>query len=320
MIGKIMGLNGDTFFTLAEFHQFEQLPFRHTVILADSAGTFTPPSRKSLETRRPMFDYVDMLLRGMPFGIQESPCPYLEGRTFYSETLFVSDIDEGGLDTLLSLGFRHFGSAYFRPVCDRCGRCIPIRIPVEQFRFSRNKRRVLRRVEELDVALKKAEADREKHELYLRHGGRFELSAKDDYETFVESFFQQVPFGMVLEVRREGRLISASHFDVTEKSLSAIYTYWDPDEAQLGLGTYGVLKGIEVAGSRGIEHVYLGYYVAENRHMSYKAGFRPSEALIQEGNWLPFYGAGGSLLSPEIERYGFLPVLRIDGGAVGEAL
>ncbi len=124
---------------------------------------------------------------------------------------------------------------------------------------------------------------------------------------------------MVLEVRREGRLISASHFDITAQSLSAIYTYWDPDEEQLGLGTYGVLKGIEIARRRGIAHVYLGYYVEENRHMSYKAGFRPSEALIQEGNWLPFYGADGSLLSPEIEHHGFLPILRIDGGSMGEA-
>ena len=69
------------------------------------------------------------MIRGVPFGVQETPCPYLEGLTFYSETLYVPEIDEDGLDSMLSVGFRHFGATYFRPVCDHCGRCIPLTVP-----------------------------------------------------------------------------------------------------------------------------------------------------------------------------------------------
>ncbi len=252
------------------------------------------------------------MVKGVPFGIQQTPCPYLEGRTFSSETLYVPELDEEGLESLLSIGFRHFGATYFRPICDSCGRCIPLRVIVSSFRFTRNRRRVLRKVEGLSVDLVEPVADREKHELYLRHGERFDVGASDSYESFKESFFRQVPFGRVLEVRRDGRLVAASHMDLTRRALSAVYCYWDPDESKLGLGTYSVLKEVEIASERRIPHVYLGYYVAENRHMNYKLHFYPNEALVQEGRWLPFYDEEGRLVSHEVQAHGFLPVLRIE--------
>jgi arginine-tRNA-protein transferase len=254
----------------------------------------------------------EVMIRGVPFGVQETPCPYLGGRTFYSETIYVPEVDEEGLESLLSIGFRHFGATFFRPVCDGCGSCIPLRVNVSQFRFTRNRRRVMRRVEGLSVELKEPAADAEKHELYLRHGERFDLGGNDSYEGFKESFFRHVPFGRVLEIRRNGRLISASHLDVTTNLISAIYCYWDPDERSLSLGTFSVLKEVEIAAARGIAHLYLGYYVAENRHMNYKVRFYPNEALIQEGLWLPFYDEEGKQVSSEPQSHGFLPVLRIE--------
>lgn len=263
------------------------------------------------------------MINGMSFGIQESPCPYVQGKTFKSETLYIRELDEEDMDSLLSIGFRHFGDTFFRPVCDDCGGCIPLRIPVSKFTFTRNRKRVLRRVDSLGgfpkgsledsltVELAEPHPDREKYELYLRHGERFDIEGADSYEGFVDSFFTHVPFGKVLEVRRKGRLAAASHIDITSRSLSAIYCYWDPGEWKLGLGKYAILKEIELAGSYGIPYVYLGYYIRDNPHMSYKAAYRPNEALVQEGRWLPYRDEEGNVVSPEVDERGFLPVLRI---------
>ncbi|MFP4266607.1 MAG: hypothetical protein ACLFQW_01290 [Spirochaetaceae bacterium] len=260
------------------------------------------------------------MIKGLSFGIQESPCPYVQGKTFKSETLYIPELDEEGMDSLLSIGFRHFGDTFFRPVCDDCGGCIPLRIPVSDFAFTRNRKRVLRRVDyladspndSLTVELTEPRPEREKYELYRRHGGRFNIEGADSYEGFVDSFFTHVPFGKVLEVRRKGRLAAASHIDITSRSLSAIYCYWDPAEHKLGLGKYAILKEIELAASYGIPHVYLGYYVKDNPHMSYKASYRPNEALVQEGLWLPYRDESGVTVSPEVDERGFLPVLRIE--------
>ncbi len=254
------------------------------------------------------------MIKGVPFGIQETPCPYLEGRTFYSETLYVPEVDSEGLDSLLSVGFRHFGATFFRPVCDSCGRCIPLRIRVDDFRFSRNRRRALRRGEGLETLLVDPKADAEKHELYLKHGERFDLGGSEGYEDFRDSFFSHVPFAKVLEIRRDGKLLAASHVDITDRSLSAMYCYWDPQESALGLGTYALLKEVEIAASKEIPHLYLGYYIEENRHMNYKARFYPNEALIREGHWLPFYDSRGELVGQEVSSHGFLPILRMDRG------
>ncbi|MFO7850052.1 MAG: arginyltransferase [Spirochaetia bacterium] len=255
------------------------------------------------------------MIKGLSFGIQESPCPYLEGRIFRSETLYIKELDEEDMDSLLSIGFRHFGDTFFRPVCDECGGCIPLRVPVSEFKCTRNRKRALRKVESLEdrltVELVDPSADLEKYELYVNHGERFDVEGVDSYEGFVESFFRTVPFGKVLEVRRGRRLVAASHIDITSRSLSAIYCYWDPGERDLGLGKYAILKEIELAGSYGIPYVYLGYYVKDNPHMSYKADYRPNEALVQEGRWLPYRDEKGNIVSPEVDAEGFLPVLRI---------
>ena len=67
---------------------------------------------------------------------------------------------------------------------------------------------------------------------------------------------------------------------------SAVYSFFDPAEARRSLGSYMVLWLIEVARAKGLEHVYLGYWIAEAPKMAYKTRFRPIEGLTAEG-WIP---------------------------------
>jgi len=70
-------------------------------------------------------------------------------------------------------------------------------------------------------------------------------------------------------------------------SLSAVYCFWNPAYARLSVGTYSILKQIQLARHWEMDHLYLGLYIADNAHMSYKARFTPHERLI-DGRWQRF--------------------------------
>ncbi|GAB5401936.1 MAG: hypothetical protein Aurels2KO_01670 [Aureliella sp.] len=93
----------------------------------------------------------------------------------------------------------------------------------------------------------------------------------------------------VLEISQwlEDQLIAVSIVDVGANSASAVYTYFDPQYSHLSPGTVAILKGIEFCQRKKLKWFYLGMYVADNSHLSYKDRFLPQERLM-DGTWLPF--------------------------------
>ncbi|MGC9311439.1 MAG: hypothetical protein ACP5IA_02005 [Sediminispirochaetaceae bacterium] len=252
-----------------------------------------------------------MIIQGAPLGTYRTECPYIPGNSFISENIIVKEIDREGLDYLLSLGFRHFGEHFFRPVCSDCHQCIPIRVHVDGFAPSRSLKRAMSKGRNLEFRVGEPDPSREKHQLYLSHTERFEQKDTAGYDSFVESFFHRFPFSRELQIFDGGRLLAVSHFDMTAGSLSAVYCYWDRGAAGWSPGTLAVVKELEIARIHRLSYVYLGYYVPKNSHMNYKARFRPSEVLVTEGSWVPFRGPDDDATDPEIEEHGFRPRNRL---------
>jgi arginine-tRNA-protein transferase len=92
---------------------------------------------------------------------------------------------------------------------------------------------------------------------------------------------------MELQFRLADELIAVSVIDCGQNSVSAVYTYFDPDYSKLSLGTYAILKQIEFCVQTGRQFVYLGMFVKDNRHLSYKARFLPQQRWIA-GDWVDF--------------------------------
>ena len=82
-------------------------------------------------------------------------------------------------------------------------------------------------------------------------------------------------------------LVALAVCDRTECSLSAVYTFYDPDLSDFGIGTYSILKQIEFCQQHDLSFLYLGYYIAQSPHMAYKSRFLPQERLI-DGQWVLF--------------------------------
>jgi arginine-tRNA-protein transferase len=221
------------------------------------------------------------------------PCPYLPGRIERKVFARLSGSYAQPLsEALTHSGFRRSQSIAYRPACEGCSACVSVRILASEFETSRTFRRVLQRNDDLIRTEVVPEATREQFSLlrtYLdaRHaGGGMSDMGLFDYVAMVE----ETPVDtQIVEYRRagaEGRpgpLIACALTDVLRDGVSMVYSFFHPGEDARSLGTFMILDHIRDAKSRGLPHVYLGYWVEGSEKMAYKTRFRPMEALTRDG-------------------------------------
>jgi leucyl-tRNA---protein transferase len=76
----------------------------------------------------------------------EHPCNYLPARQ--ARSVFVDPklaMDQALYGLLAAHGFRRSGPHVYRPHCESCQACVPIRVPVAGFRADRTQKRLYRR-------------------------------------------------------------------------------------------------------------------------------------------------------------------------------
>ena len=192
-----------------------------------------------------------------------------------------------GYAAALALGFRRSGGHVYRPRCPGCHACVPVRLDVRAFRPDRSQRRCLRDNADIQARLAAPLRTDENFALFRRYlegrhsDGPMADSDQEDFDEFVASGWSPTHF---LELRRDGRLLGVAVTDVFPDSLSAVYTFFDPAEQALGLGTLAILRQIEFARRGGRNHLYLGYWIEGHPKMDYKARFRPLQVL-DDGGW-----------------------------------
>lgn len=226
-------------------------------------------------------------------------CGYFKDRKSLFEEYLLEDVSEVEFEYLLAHGMRHFGDYFFRPRCQDCYQCIPIRVRTEDFKLNRNQKRAVASCKGVEVKIGAPQFTHEKFELYLIHKERF-FSLQDDVEdeqNFRLSFYVNTPFGIEFEYYLDGKLIGVALGDKTSQSFSAIYTFYQVPDKKMSLGTFSVVKQMEYALKSRIKYFYLGYYIAENASLVYKASFRPNEVYMDR-EWRPFRNAEGDFLIP----------------------
>jgi leucyl-tRNA---protein transferase len=219
--------------------------------------------------------------------LPEHECSYLPGRVARSRAFVASRMPAEVYHAFMDAGFRRSGRFVYQPICGGCRACLPLRVPVATFQPSKSQRRCWRRNVDLIVSMGEAEPTDEKFALYLRYQTEWHQKAEvDDRESF-ESFLYDSPVQTVEFCYRDGggNLVAVGICDVSPKSLSSVYFYFDPAEAKRGLGTFGALREIEEARKMGIPYYYLGYWIRGCGAMEYKSSFGPCEVLEPDGVW-----------------------------------
>jgi len=195
-------------------------------------------------------------------------------------------------------GFRRSGEHVYRPQCEQCNECVPIRIAVNKFHFNRSQKRTWSKNQDIEVTRvadnlisdANDKINEEHFELYRRYiarrhsSGEMDFNDPQQYISFLKSTWVDTAF---YEFRIQQKLIAVAVIDVLQMGLSAVYTFFDPQMDRRSLGSYAILWEIEETKRRGLPWLFLGYWIKDCKKMNYKTQYRPVE-VFRHGSWEPF--------------------------------
>jgi len=221
-------------------------------------------------------------------------CGYLPNKLAQSliaapQHLVNTDIYSG----LIQQGFRRSGKFVYRPHCEHCQECIPVRIILDAFSPNRSQKRAFKQHQQLTTTLLPVGFYEEHYTLYAayqktRHSDELKETDSDKPDNDVEqyqSFLCQSNVETILvEFRDQEQLKMVSVIDIVHDGISAVYTFYDTTDPKASYGTYNIMWQATWAQSLNLPYLYLGYWIKDSQKMAYKQNYKPLEKLI-DGIW-----------------------------------
>jgi len=224
-------------------------------------------------------------LQEIRIGLTDShACSYLDNKQERVAVALDNQMHSvSSYEVLLANGFRRSGDTIYKPHCDQCKACVPIRVSVHDFIPSKSQKRLLGKSKPYTWLLKE-KLDDNWFELYSRYinarhlNGTMYPPKKKEFSQFSNCTWLNTQY---LHLYENDSLIAVAVTDILSNSASAFYTFFDPD-IKLSLGTLSVLLQIEYCQQQGKQWLYLGYQINECPAMNYKTRFQRHQKLVNQ--------------------------------------
>ncbi|MBD0411259.1 arginyltransferase [Pseudoalteromonas distincta] len=217
---------------------------------------------------------------------QEFDCSYLPNR---QEQLLVildpSCYSTDKFESLLGLGFRRSGNQIYRPHCPICSACNSVRVLAQDFIPSKSQKRKLNKAKTQFEVKYSTQERPEYYPLYskyitMRHqDGSMYPPEKEQFQSFLLCSWLKITF---IELWHQDTLAAVAVTDCMNSSISAIYTFFDPDFEHYSLGSVMILEQLKFAKEQNKQYVYLGYQIDECDKMKYKTQFLPAQKQLND--------------------------------------
>jgi arginine-tRNA-protein transferase len=198
--------------------------------------------------------------------------------------------------SLIDQGFRRSGKFAYRPHCENCQECVPVRVAVSEFVPNRSQKRAFKQHQNLTINIVSVDYYEEHYALYAayqlsRHNDQTKAgtSEADEIEQYKNFLCQSNVESVLVEFRDQGALKMVSVIDIVRDGISAVYTFYDTSDVDSAkkpsYGTYNVMWQAEWTKKLGLSYLYLGYWIKDSQKMAYKQNYKPLEKLI-DNEWM----------------------------------
>jgi leucyl-tRNA---protein transferase len=223
------------------------------------------------------------------------PCGYITKNL--AQSLIASPnhlIDTEVYSELIRQGFRRSGKFAYRPHCERCNKCVPVRILLDQFTPTRSQKRAFKQHADLTARILPLDYHQPHFELYaqyqsLRHVTENEFKENkesDEAEQYRQFLCSSNVESLIIEFKNpQDQVKVVSVVDVVSDGVSAVYTFYDATKQKASYGTYAIMWLANWTKSLNLPYLYLGYWIDESQKMAYKENFNVQERLIN-GEWI----------------------------------
>jgi len=225
-------------------------------------------------------------------------CGYLPNRM--AQSLIAAPqhlVDANVYSGLIQQGFRRSGKFSYRPHCENCQECVPVRVVLAHFSPNRSQKRAFKQHQNLSTTILPVGFHEEHYALYARYqrARHHEDKADEplepdadaqesDVEQYQSFLCQSNVESVLVEFREGGQLKMVSVIDIVLDGVSAVYTFYDTSDTTTSYGTYNVIWQALWAQTLSLPYLYLGYWIKDSRKMAYKQNYKPLEKLI-DGEW-----------------------------------
>ncbi len=215
-------------------------------------------------------------------------CGYINGRDAQSivATPYKS-INNKNFDSLVNDGFRRSGQYVYKPNCQSCKACVPIRLLASNFIASRSQKRASKYLDKLTVNILPLAFNEEHFELYVHYQNKRHLDSgksEDEISDYNDFLIKSNVESKLIEFRLGDELKIVTIIDIIDDGISAVYTFYDCSNQKLSLGTISIMWLLKFCKKQNLSFLYLGYWINESKKMKYKTNFKPYELLL-EGIW-----------------------------------
>lgn len=204
-----------------------------------------------------------------------------------------SSVDSEVYSALIKQGFRRSGKFAYRPHCENCIKCVPVRLVLDQFAPTRSQKRAYKQHADLTASILPLAFHQSHFELYveyqaLRHAEdtpEKNEDAKSEEQQYREFICQSNVESIMVEFKNaQDQVKIISIIDVIADGSSAVYTFYDATEPKASYGTYGIMWLADWTKALNLPYLYLGYWIQESQKMAYKEKFTVQEKLL-DGEW-----------------------------------
>lgn len=194
---------------------------------------------------------------------------------------------------LIQQGFRRSGKFAYRPHCENCRACTPVRLVLARFAPTRSQQRAFKQHQGLSVKILPLGYHEKHYALYaqyqsIRHAEDDSPNgtSKDDVEQYRQFLCHSNVDSLMIEFSdAQGDIKIVSVVDVVGDGISAVYTFYDATDRKNSFGTYAIVWLSQWTQTLNLPYVYLGYWIPDSPKMAYKQLFKPLEKLI-DGEWV----------------------------------